>query len=382
MSILDCIGQEPAIDRLQRARRSQRLPHSYIFYGPEGVGKSLLARRWAQLLLCRKPIRRTLTPGRDKSSTHLTEIDDTCDQCEDCHLVQAETHPDLHIISKELSGYTSQQRERQVIALPIDVIREFVIEPSGTYPSRHQARVFIIDQAEAMNTPAQNALLKTLEEPPQGTFLILITSHIELLLPTVRSRCQLVRFAALAKDFVTEKLKTAGIDDPQANYWADFSGGRLGVALELAQSKIYEAKCELVNQLAQLSYETALSLAQWLIEQAKTYSAEYLKNRPDRSAADALRTIQLYLLEIIAHAFNTAMQIGITPTSPPRFSIPPDQPIPLAKLAEKYDTYACSKIIHAAWQAQRQMHANANPTLIFEAFLLKCVNYALVGADL
>ena len=149
MSILECLEQNQALVQLQLARQSQRVPHGYIFYGPEGVGKGLLAGQWAKLLLCSEPTKRSLSEG--EFSGEIETLEDSCDKCPDCRLVDRGNHPDLHMINKELVKYASQKRDRKMIDLPIDVIREFVIEPAGILPTRGRSRVFIIEQAEEMN---------------------------------------------------------------------------------------------------------------------------------------------------------------------------------------------------------------------------------------
>ena len=370
MSISNCYGQNRAILQLQRARQGHRLPHSYIFHGPEGVGKGFLAREWSKLLLCASSGKRTLqVPGSED-----VEIDDCCDSCEDCRSVQALSHPDLHIINRDLARFTSVKRSRQLIAMPIDVIREFVIKPSRLAPSRGRARIFIIEEAQTMNRSSQNALLKTLEEPPRNTFLLLITSGPEMFLPTVRSRCQSVRFQPLSYERVHEQLVQAGVSDEQGRFWADFSEGRLGVALELAQMSIYELKCELVMQLSQLSDQTALDISAWLLEKAKQIGKSYLSLHPEHSAGDATRLGQRYLLQMISHAFSQALRMRVQ--GPDQDVQGLDQPMQIAGLAGIFAPESCGMVIREAYRTERLFQLNVNPALLFDSFMIKCLNYA------
>ncbi len=423
MSILDCKGQGKAIFRLQRARQSARVPHGYIFFGPEGVGKGLLARQWAKLLLCAQPIRRSLSqtdidmdsyqggthahagnardgncvgmapadmapeeaqpgaavphsPSTSPSARWLPpgeEMEDCCDQCGDCKLVEAGTHPDLHIIDKELGRHTRKKRSRQLINLPIDVIREYVIEPAGVCPSRGRARVFIIEQAESMSAAAQNALLKTLEEPPPSTFLILISLQPQRFLPTIHSRCQSVRFVPLAREFVREKLIGAGVAGEEAQYWADFSGGRLGVGLRLARMEMYERKCRIIERLTELNYAGALELAGDLVESAKDYAQKFLKENPGYSPSDAERGGQIHWLEILTHAFSLALRIVSRPEGMEMQFI--DQVESIEKIAARYGILGCSEAIRSTFRARRLFGANVNPTLIFESRFLEYMGY-------
>jgi len=368
MSVLECQKQEGAVFQLQRARRSKRMPHSYIFSGPEGVGKFLLACQWGKLLLCGKPVQREY-PTTITSALALEQIDDCCDQCDDCKLVKAGNHPDLHIITRELARYTKKARTRQLINLPIDVIREFVIEAAGIVPGR--GRVFIINEAHTMSTAAQNALLKTLEEPPANTFILLITSQDDMLLPTVRSRCQSVRFGPLPNEFIYEELIGRDIPAEQGVFWSDFCDGRLGVALELAQTNLYQKRQELLGQLGGLSYHSALDLAQWLGEQAKEWAQSYIKKNPEGTAAKATRRGQGYFLQILSHTFSRALRDWVVCTSETTAS-----EATISRIAQKYSPWACARAVRATNRAERLIQANVNPSLLFENLILEYMVYA------
>jgi DNA polymerase-3 subunit delta' len=366
MSILECRWQNIAILRLQQARRGRRVPHSYIFHGPDGVGKTLLACQWAKLQLCSSPVRRS-GPGNLGGSV-VEEIDDCCDRCDDCRSVEAGNHPDLHIINRDLARYTSKARDSQMLELPVDVIREFVIGPAGLAPGRGRARIFLVEQGHSMNRQAQNALLKTLEEPPANTFILLITSKPDLFLPTVRSRCQSIQFQPLPLEFVREKLSEAGVPDEQGWYWADFCGGRLGPALELAQMALYEAKCHLFEQLGLLGYGSALDLAAWIVDQAKVFGQSYLESHPGHSLSDATRQGQSYFLQMITYAFSLALRrtVGVGQQGGSE----------IARIAERFCPGACARAIRAACRSESLLYTNVNVPLLFESLMLDCMDYA------
>lgn len=371
MSLLEAVGQDQAIYFLQKARQSQRVPHSYIFYGPEGVGKGLIARQWSKLLLCSN-VQRLDWPADRPPGTKIEKFEDPCGQCPDCHLVQAGSHPDLHIITKELVKHASQGRDRQMIDLPIDVIREFVIDQAGVYPSRNRARIFIIEEADSMSRGAQNSLLKTLEEPPLNTFLVLLSSKIDRLLPTIRSRCQPVRFGALPVAFIVQRLQEAGCDIGQGQYWSDFSEGRLGVALELASMGLYGQKCELVNRLAKLDYDSVLELAGWLVDQAKEYAESYLKINPGQSQSATVRRGQKFFLQMMAHTFHLAIRYlagggGMD-------SGPADQAEEISRIARMFGLTGAGQAIRSTERAGRLFDQNVNVSLIFESLMLQYLN--------
>src|SRR5437868_4273525 len=149
MSTFDSIfGQDDAIDSLRRAYRADRLPHGMVFAGPAGVGKFTTARALGKLFLCEKPVE-----------------DSACGRCESCRVFDAGNHPDWHVVTRELIRYHDKTGKSKGIDLSINVIRPELVEPAGRKPAMGKGKVFVVEQADTMNAPAQNALLKTLEEP-------------------------------------------------------------------------------------------------------------------------------------------------------------------------------------------------------------------------
>jgi DNA polymerase-3 subunit delta' len=238
------VGQPQAVNVLQQQLASGRLHHAYVFHGPVGVGKCTTAVTFARLLLCHN--RQAEMAGRMAA----------CGACESCRLLAAEpageteaelttsAHPDLHLVRKELASVCSvkQVRDRKQMTIPVDLLRELVIGGTTGDGQYHEAaahksailrhgKVFIIDEAELLDAPGQNALLKTLEEPPPGTTLILVTSSEDRLLPTIRSRCQRVPFVPLSDAAVEQWLsQQATLDEEDRRWLTLFAGGSLGRA--------------------------------------------------------------------------------------------------------------------------------------------------------
>lgn len=190
------LGHDDPIRILRASITSGRLHHAWIFHGPRGVGKFTAALAFAATIL--DP---TSTPG-------LTGDIAPDPESPVQRLLAAGTHPDLHIITKELAKFHDDPdiRARKLITIPKEVVEQHLIRPASLSPvlrnSAPIGKVFIIDEAElldrsASNAPTQNAILKTMEEPDGRTVIILVTSSLERLLPTIRSRCQQVRFAPL-----------------------------------------------------------------------------------------------------------------------------------------------------------------------------------------
>jgi len=229
----DIIGHERALNLLRSAITSSRLHHAWIFHGPRGVGKLTAALAFAGAIL--DP---TTAPGL---AGGLAPDPDSPVQ----RLIAAGTHPDLHIITKELARYSedSKVRERKLLTIPKDVIDTHLLRPATLAPNVRAhgiaGKVFIVDEAELLdrsitNATTQNAILKTLEEPPPGTVIILITSAEDRLLPTIRSRCQRIAFAPLAPADMQAWLKLAKLALPESHrdWLLSFAEGSPGALLE------------------------------------------------------------------------------------------------------------------------------------------------------
>src|SRR5690349_17909538 len=171
------LGQTDAVEFLRAAYESNHLPHGLVFAGPAGVGKATTARALAALFLCHQP--KGTTP---------------CAKCDSCRLISADTHPDLTVIYRQLIRLEKEESKAKELTAP--VIRQYLIDRANLTPALNHGRVFIVEEAELMNATAQNTLLKTLEEPFGKTLIILLSDQPESLLPTIRSRTQLVRFHA------------------------------------------------------------------------------------------------------------------------------------------------------------------------------------------
>ena len=368
MSLLEVAGQGGAIARLERARRADRQAHGYIFSGPEGVGKFSLARQWGKLQLCASPVRRAW-PGSGQAGAlgeGLGEILDCCDACAECRLVDAGTHPDFQVVDRDLVSHASGQK-RSGMTLTVEVVRDFVIKPAGGQPGHGRGRVFVIDQAESMNAAAQNALLKTLEEPPVGTYLVLVSSQPEGFLPTIRSRCHTVEFCALSEGYVRSRLVEAGAGEAEARYWAGFSQGRLGVALRLRGLGVYGAKVELMERLSRLEWGDVLDLGAWLVAAADGYGKALMEVDAGVSGPDAGRKGKVHWLEELVYSFREAM--GIASGAVEASEV--DQGALLARVGSRLGVEGCERAIRATLGGWRMLGANVNATLLFESLVVE-----------
>lgn len=201
-------GHEAQLRRLTRLLAEGRTPHALLFFGPEGVGKRRTASAAAASLLCMRP-----PAGRP------------CGVCESCRALAAGTHPDFYVLRPEAAG-------RAARSIRIDAVRAVRAE-TARVPLLAPRRVVIIDEAESMNEAAQNALLKTLEEPAGAAVFILVTGARQALLPTILSRCTGVSFAPLGRAALLRVLAAGGVPERAAAALAALSEGSAGRALRL-----------------------------------------------------------------------------------------------------------------------------------------------------
>ena len=226
MSLSDTLHQGHAQRVLQRALSGDRVPHAYVFHGPDGVGKERLAMGFAGRLLCGEPATRCFNE-KTAEQIGVAQLSEGCGKCVDCRTIAAGNHADIHLVHRYLNREHPEPkvRQRKGVTLSIDVIRHFLIEPVRLTAQRGRGKVFVVREANRMTPQAQNALLKTLEEPPPGSFIILLARSTDAMLETTRSRCQPVRFDALPRAFVTEKLQQGR---PELS--ADLAGWYAGIA--------------------------------------------------------------------------------------------------------------------------------------------------------
>jgi DNA polymerase-3 subunit delta' len=225
----DVVGHSRIIALLARALARDTLPPAVLFAGPQGIGKRRIALAVAEAFNCQKP-------GSDG---------DACGKCATCVRIRRGSHPDVIVLEPGDLG-----------SIKIDSVRE-AIRSTGYRPFEARRRVIIIDNAEALTIDAQDALLKTLEEPPPSTTCILVTSLPDVLLPTVLSRCSIVRFAPLSAQEVARALvRDHDYDEKDARAAAADSDGSVGRALEASTVDVADAR-EVARKLLALAARVA-----------------------------------------------------------------------------------------------------------------------------
>lgn len=228
MTFASIIGHDRQKDLLRRALASDRLPHAYLFEGPAGVGKRLMALALARAIFC--------------------ERGNGCGDCAACRKVDHHNHPDLHFVQADGSS------------IKIEQIRAMQKELSYR-PLEAPKKICVIDDAEKLNLAAGNALLKTLEEPTANTLIVLLSAHPDALLVTIRSRCQRLPFARIERKRLMEVLcEQLAIDETEAHVLTSLANGSFKKALGKDRDLYIEGRRELLKALTALSSGSVLPL--------------------------------------------------------------------------------------------------------------------------
>jgi DNA polymerase-3 subunit delta' len=236
MSFSRIIGYDRNISLLRRALATGKLSHAYLFYGIDGSGMKETAIALVEAIFCNGT--------------------DGCGECPSCRKVAGLRHPDLHHLQPDGAF------------IKIDQIRELQKELSYR-PFEAPKKACVIEDADKMNISAANAFLKTLEEPSGDAILILMTTHVDAVLPTILSRCQQLRFPSLPTETIASQLREKGADEDSARIAAALAGGSIERAREIVEGDWLQARKALLEKIAALSPEGIIPLFAAAEESAK-----------------------------------------------------------------------------------------------------------------
>jgi DNA polymerase-3 subunit delta' len=322
-------GHDAQVQAFERARRRGRLAHAYLLVGPPGVGKRLFADALTRALLC-------------ETSSECLEA---CGHCPACTLVAAGTHPDFFAVG----------RPAGVNEVPIELMRE-LCRVFTLKSARGRGKVAVLDDADDLNDASANCFLKTLEEPPPRSVFLLIGTHVERQLPTIVSRCQVVRFAPLPEPQVAELLMRQGVEDAAlAARLARLSGGSPGQALALAGPELWQFRRTLLDGLAATPPDTVGLARQWL-EFAEEAGKEVAAHR--RRASLVLR--------LLVEFFNDAIALSVGGT--PRLAEPEDLRV-LRVVAGRCDVEGLLGQVERCLEADMQIERYVPLALVLEGLL-------------
>ena len=378
LSLLDIVGQDAVLSRLQRNINAKRLHHGFLFAGMRGIGRRTTAEALAKLLLCESP---QVAPNAGRAGYLAADelLHLPCDVCESCRLMDAGTHGDYHYVYKELAQYhdDAQVRQRKMQALSIDVVKQFLLDPADNAPSRGVGKVFVVREAELMSIDAQNAFLKTLEEPPPGVTLILLTQKPENLLPTTRSRCSAFRFAPLAEEFVIGQLVAEEIEEHEATFWARYTGGSVGLGLEMARAGMYEIKRTLLDDLASLGAGRGGMGEAWAKITDTLAEAEVSRAKREQGAnlskAVASRRAASQMLMLLASACLDAVTLSIGLDRP---LVHADQRNAISAVAGRLSQQQLAEVIEQLSQYEQLLWRNVSAKIVWENVALTCESAA------
>jgi DNA polymerase-3 subunit delta' len=324
-------GHEGLVESFARASGRGRLAHAYLFTGPPGVGKRLFAHELAKTLLCE-----SRPEGRF----------DACDRCAACALVDAGTHPDC----------LTANRPEEKLELPIEVVRQLCAD-LALKPARGGRKVAILDDADDLNEESANCFLKTLEEPPPGSLLILVGTSPDRQLPTIRSRCQVVAFAPLPASMVRELLGADQEIDPQlAERLARLGEGSPGLARELADPALWAFRRRFFESLAKANPDTPALAREFLS----------LVEEAGKESGAQRRRAQL-VLRLLVDGFRQALALSVG--RPGVAASDPAEARALEALAQRLGPDGVLRRLERCLDADAQVDRRVQLVLILEALV-------------
>lgn len=333
MPLADVKGQEQAVEVLRRAIASDRVAPAYLFVGPEGVGKRTTALEFAMALLCQR------AEGGP----------DACRSCPSCQKVARDSHPDLLVIRPDGTQIKIGKREERGNEPP--QIRQ-LIRAAHRKPYEGIRKIFVVDEAHRMNLDAANALLKTLEEPPPSTVIILIATTLSHLPPTIVSRCQVVRFRLLPRAWLKGWIeKERELPAEEVDWVLTFCGGRMDRARDLDPKGLRDLCSE---ALGMIRAALAGGVQEILSRAAKA-------GRPRERAQEVLDILLLFLRNLTVLAWGVPLDhFGDA-------ALQED----LASLAREHPPQVWMRLFEGARRFRADLDRYSNPQLGWEVWSLK-----------
>ena len=317
------LGHEWAVDMLHQHVARGDVRHAYLFCGPPGLGRRTLALRLAQALNCTSPIAAGVP----------------CGQCRECKQIEGMRHPDLNVIQADTEGGT----------LKVDQVRELQHALSlNPYQAKYRVALFL--RFQEANENAANALLKTLEEAPAHAILLLTADTPEQLLPTIISRCEILRLRALPVKTIEADLLSRGVDEERARLLAHISGGRPGYARKLVDdATVLEKREECLNDL------------QTLLSAPRVEKFSYA----DKLAKDKEVMRQTILIWL---SYWRDVMLRVAQAETPLINI--DRNMEIEFLAGRLDLSTVRRVVGDLESALEKMDKNVNSRLLAEVLLL------------
>ena len=316
----DVIGQQQIKESLQGALSSRRISHAYILHGEKGSGKEYIANIFAAALQCEE---KGIEP---------------CGKCISCKQAESKNHPDIITLTHEKPNTIS-----------VDDIREQINGDVYIKPYKGPYKIYIINEAEKMNQQAQNALLKTIEEPPAYVVILLLTSNLNALLQTVLSRCVVLNMKPVADELVQKYLmEQLQITDYQAQICVAFARGNIGKAKDLASSEDFENIKQ--EALSLLKYVDSMEFYE-IVAAVNKLSKEY-----KLQLNDYLDIIMVWYRDVLL----------FKATNNPNHLVFRDEVSSIRKVARRSSYEGIEEVLQALEKAKSRISANVNFELTME----------------
>ena len=327
MGFEEILGNEMVKDHFKKAIQNHKISHAYILTGEAGMGRKSIANAFAMTLLCEK--------GGSEP----------CMSCHSCKQVMSGNHPDLIYVTHEKPG-----------SIGVDDVREQINDTIMIRPYSSYYKIYIVDEAEKMTVQAQNALLKTIEEPPSYAVIILITTNQEAFLPTILSRCVQMKLKPL-KDFTIKSYLTQNLHVPEkdADICTAFARGNLGKAIHLASSDEFKELFQKVMVLVKNVRTMDISMLLDCIREMKEQNFDI---------GEVLDLMQLWYRDVLMFKVTKDMNLLIFK----------DEYKMINETGEKVDYAGLEAILAAIDTARTRLNANVNMELAMELLLLTMKN--------
>lgn len=319
----DIIGNEQLIKSLQSAVSAGKVSHAYIFSGERGMGKKLIANTFAKTLQC------------------LERGAEPCGQCKSCRSFDSHNHPDVIYVSA-----------KKTKSLGVDDIREQIIHQVDLKQFEYAYKIFIIDHADEMTQAAQNALLKTLEEPPYYAVFLLLAENLEQFLPTILSRCVHLKLRPLPNHLIEQYLYEQGfVQKQEAGVFSEYAQGNLGRAIEISTSEEFiQMRQDVLDKLSKIPMMDMVGVM------AMAKELEIYKDN-------------LQFLDFIDLWFHDLFAAKACKDK--KYIIQKDKEDVIFRMANKESHEGLGRKCRAIWEAKRQLSQNANFQLTLEILLMK-----------
>lgn len=323
LSFRDIIGHEQIKEHFNNAIKTHKVSHAYILAGEAGMGRKSLANAFALTLLCEQ--------GRMEP----------CMECHACRQVLSGSHPDLIYVGHEKPG-----------SIGVDDIRKQINDTIMVRPYSSSYKIYIVDEAEKMTVQAQNALLKTIEEPPSYAVIILLTTNQEAFLPTILSRCIQLKLKPLrdsvVKSYLMEKMH---IEEADADVYAAFARGNLGKAITIASSEEFK-----------LLHQELLHLLKHIHDMDISELLDYIRKLKEDNLDiyECLDFMQMWYRDVLLYKVTKDINLMIFK----------DEYRVINEISKNSAYDGLEKILEAIDKARVRLDANVNMELAMELMLL------------